>query len=48
MLEVGLDSKRVCCVDQDACVLRSDDRFNDRGDVVDVRQGLDTEKDVVK
>lgn len=48
MLEVGLDSERVCCIDQNACVLRSDDRFNDRGDVVNVRQGLDTEKNVVE
>ena len=47
LLEIRLDAKRVCCVDQDACMLRSDDRLNDGGNVVNVGESLDAQEDVV-
>lgn len=47
LLEVRLDAEGVCCVNQDTRVLGCDDRFNDRGDIVDIGECLDAEKNVV-
>lgn len=47
LLKVRLDAEGVCCVDQDACVLRSDDGLNDRGKVIHVWESLDAQEDVV-
>lgn len=37
----------MCGVDEDTRVLRSDDGLNDRGNVIDIRQCLDTEEDII-
>lgn len=47
LLDMGLDSECICRVDEDAGVLGSDDRLNDGGEVVDIREGLDAENHVV-
>lgn len=47
LFEVGFDADGVCRVDQDACVLGCDDRFDDRAEVKDVGQGLDAQHDIV-
>lgn len=44
---MGLDTNGVCGVHEDAGVLRSDDRLDDGGQVVHVRQGLDAQNDIV-
>ena len=48
LFEVGLDTKCICCVDEDACLLRSDNRFYNGGHVVYVWQCFDAEEDIVK
>ena len=45
---MGLHSQRVGGVDQDTGVLWSDNRFDDGGQIIDVRERLDTQQDVVK
>lgn len=48
LLEIRLDAEGMCSVDEDARVLRSDDGFDDRGDVVHVRQCFYAQKDVIE
>ena len=43
-----LNPERVCCVDEDACVLRCDDCLNDICKVVYIGKGFDAEKDIVE
>lgn len=38
-----LDAESVCCVDEDAGVLRSDYRLNDCREIVNIGKGLDAE-----
>ena len=47
LFDMGLDSKRICGIDENAGVLGSNDRLNDGGEVVDIREGLDAENHVV-
>jgi len=44
---MGFDTNGVCGIHEDAGVLRSDDRLDDGGQVVHVRQGLDAQNDIV-
>lgn len=47
MLEMGFYPDGICGVDEDASVLGSDDGFNHRGQVVDIREGFHAEDDIV-
>lgn len=47
LFEVGLDTDSVGGVDENAGVLRGDDRLDDSRHVVHVRQRLDTQDDIV-
>lgn len=48
LFEVRLDAEGVCGVDENTCVLWGNNGLDDRGNVVDVGQGLDAEEDVVE
>lgn len=48
LFDKGLDAERVGGVDKNASVLGSDDGFDDGSEVVELRQGLDAEQDVVE
>lgn len=47
LLYMGLDAEGICGVDKDAGVLGSNDRFDDRSQVVDFGEGLDAENHIV-
>lgn len=47
LLEMSLDTESICSVDKDTCVLGSDHGFDHRGQIVDIRQGLHAEDDIV-
>jgi len=42
------DAERVCGVDENTSMLRSDDGLDDRGEVVDIGERFHTEEDVVE
>jgi hypothetical protein len=44
---VCLDSDGIRCIDEDTGVLRCDDGFDDRGQIIDIGQGLYTENNIV-
>lgn len=47
LLQVGFDAEGICGVHQDTGVLGGDDGFDDRGQVVDLRERLYAEDDIV-
>lgn len=47
LLEIGLDANCICGVDENASVLRCNDRLDNSGKVVHVRQSLDAQEDIV-
>lgn len=47
LLEMGLDADGICGVNENTGVLGSDDGFDDRGQVVDVRKRFYAEDDIV-
>lgn len=47
LLEMGLDADGICGINEDAGVLGGDDGFNDRGQIVDVRERFYAEDDIV-
>lgn len=47
LLEIGFDSDGIRSVNENAGVLGSDDGFDHRGQVVDVRESLHAENDIV-
>ena len=48
LFEIGFHTETVGGIDENACMLRRDDGFDDGGNIVNVRQGLYAEQDVVK
>jgi hypothetical protein len=48
LLEIGFDTQAVCSVHKDAGMLRRDDRLDDVGDIVYIRQGFYAKQDVIK
>jgi hypothetical protein len=48
LLDGGFDAESVCCVDEDTGVLGGDDGVDYGGEVVNVRERLDTEDNVVE
>lgn len=47
LLQIGLDANCICGVDENAGVLRGNDRLDDSGKVVHVGQSLDAQEDIV-
>lgn len=47
LLQVGLYAQRACGIEQDACMLRRDDGFDNTSEVVDVRECFDAEYHVI-
>lgn len=48
LLQVSFDAEGIRGVDEDTCVLGSNNGFDDGGKVVDIRQGLHTKDDIVE
>jgi hypothetical protein len=47
LLEMSLNTKGICGVDQDTCVLGRDHGFDHGGQIVDIGQGLHAKDDIV-
>lgn len=48
LLQVRFDAEGIGGVDEDTCVLGGNNGFDDGGKVVDIREGLHTEDDIVE
>lgn len=48
VLNCCFHTKSVCCVDEDTCVLRSNDGIDDGSEIVDIGEGLDAKHHVVE
>lgn len=47
MFQVGLDAKGIRSIDQNACMLRGDDRLDDSGKIVNIGQGFHTQDHII-
>lgn len=44
---MGFDAEGICGVDENAGMLRCNDGLDDSGKIVDIRQGFDTQNDII-